>query len=111
MLELIGLGEANRVVGHLRVEVPQQRIALLHQPVAIAVGYAQHAAQHAHRQLLGDQLGVVEQLGACRFQHHVARKSPNAFFVGVDLAATERLADQPAVAGVLGRVVFQHVAT
>jgi hypothetical protein len=56
VLELVGVGEAHGVLGHLGVEVAQQRIALLHQPVAVAVGHAEHAAEHAHRQLLGDQL-------------------------------------------------------
>ncbi len=111
VLELVGVGEAHRVLGHLRVEVAQQRVAALDQPVAVAVGHAQQAAEHAHRQLLGHPVDELEPVALLAgLEHHAAGQPTDGLFVAVHLAATERLADQPPVAGVLGRVVLEHVA-
>ena len=111
VLELVGVGEAYRVLGHLRVEVAQQRVAALDQPVAVAVGHAQQAAEHAHRQLLGhaiDELEAVALLAS--LEHHAAGQLADGLLVAVHLTAAERLAHQAPVAGVLGRVVLEHVA-
>ena len=111
VLELVGVGEPHRPVGHLGVEVAEQRVALLHQPVAVVVGHAEHAAEHLHRQPLGHTVHIVEPVAQLTgLQHHGASQVADAVLVAVHLAAAEGLADQAAVAGVLRRVVLQHVA-
>ena len=62
VFELVGVGEPEWVFRHLGVEVAEQRVAALDQPIAVFVGHAQQAAKHAHRQLLRDAIDVVEAI-------------------------------------------------
>ena len=73
-LELVGVGDADRVVGELGVEVAEQRIATLDQPRPVGVGHAQQATQHPHRQLLGDRFDEVEVDGTSAGQRLVEHR-------------------------------------
>ena len=87
--ELFRVHQADWVLGELWVSVAEQGVAPFDQPVAVLVGHPEQAAQHAHRQLLGDALHEVEARLGQRFVDHCAGEEADGLLVVGRLVAKQ----------------------